>query len=316
MASDILLESGTNEVEIIEFFIGDQSFGINVQKLREIVFYDPKQLSEPPGQHVSLKGSFMIRGSITPLIDLGKHLGKRVCTNDESIDEERKVVLVCEFNEVVNSFLVDGVNQIHRVSWEDVKPIPEFIATFKPRFTGSMHIEGREILIVDMEHIIGEIFPHTYLDFESEDNGISVVEARNNSTIWLAEDSAMIRMGITDVLKKAGYLDIQAFADGAACLEAMTRLKEKCTKAGEDVTDQVKLLISDIEMPEMDGLSLCKTIKSDEKLKNVAVIMFSSLITEENSHKCEEVGADGHISKPQIAELVDLVDSFCLTIDL
>ena len=121
---EILLETGTNEMEIIEFYLGTQSFGINVQKLKEIIPFDPTAVTAVPERGHSMLGTLLLRGSTIPLIDLKEHMGQRVKEPGEDL---RQVVLVCEFNGRVNGFMVDGVNRIHRVSWEDVMPMPAFI---------------------------------------------------------------------------------------------------------------------------------------------------------------------------------------------
>ena len=152
----ILLETGTNEMEIIEFYLGKQSFGINVQKLKEIMPFDPDAVTAIPERMASMLGTLLLRGSTTPLVDLKAHMGHR----SEALNEDvRQVVMVCEFNGRTNGFMVDGVNRIHRVSWGKVMPIPPFIDQFDPRFTGSICIDGRDILIVDLEHIVGEFDP-------------------------------------------------------------------------------------------------------------------------------------------------------------
>lgn len=312
---EILLESGTNEVEIIEFYLNDQSFGINVQKLREIVPFNPENVTRGPGQPESMLGMFLLRGRLSPLIDLKMHLNKKPKAGMQEIPDDKKIVFVCEFNGKVNSFLVDGVNQIHRVSWKDVKPMPEFFGPYTPRFTGSVRIDKREILIVDMEHVVTEIFPEQGLSFHTEEevgtiekSANLVSEMRKDIKIFLAEDSAMIRKGIKSVLEKAGYNLRKAFVDGKKCHSEFLKFKEMAEANKEPITKYVDLVISDIEMPEMDGLSLCKHIKEDPVMKDIRVVMFSSLINRENEHKCDEVRADAHISKPQIVGLVSLVD--------
>ena len=144
---EMLLESGTNEMEIIEFYLSGQSFGINVQKLKEIIPYNVEQVTKIPDSSDSVLGTLLLRGATIPLIDLKMHLAQRF---DKTDGEVREVVLVCEFNGRTNGFMVDGVNQIHRVNWSEVQPMAPFIDQYSPRFTGSINIDGREILIVDL----------------------------------------------------------------------------------------------------------------------------------------------------------------------
>lgn len=301
---EILLESGTNEMEIIEFYLGKQPFGINVQKLREIIPYDPSAVTRLPDTAASLLGTLLLRGRTIPLLDLKAHIDVKPSAGKDA--EVRRVVLVCEFNNRTNGFLVDGVNQIHRVSWEQVQPMSIFLDQYQPRFTGCINIDQRDILIVDLEHIVAEIDPEAAMDYEQvEDSSqIATPETRRQKRLMLAEDSAIIRAGIQKVLKGAGYEQIQIFDNGNDCYKAIRALKEK----GE-IQENLQLVISDIEMPQMDGLTLCRKIKEEMGLKELKVIMFSSLINEQMAHKCDRVGADGRVTKPQIPELVELLDN-------
>jgi two-component system chemotaxis response regulator CheV len=314
-AQEILLESGTNEMEILEFYLGGQSFGVNVQKLREIIQFEPDKATALPDSAPSMLGTLLVRGQTIPLIDLNIHLNRSNAGNSAI---ERPIVLVCQFNSRVNGFLIEGVNQIHRISWEDVKPMPSLFEQFRPRFTGSIHIGEREILIVDLEHIVAEIDPELGMCYDrpaatkdASEKETDRVEQRGRINLMLAEDSAIIRAGIQKVLTTSGYTRLTSFVDGEDCYRAMKTLHER-TPSEEELLKEVKLLITDIEMPKMDGLSLCRKIREELGLKNLRVVMFSSLISEQMAAKCDSVGADGCIGKPQIPELVELVDKLCL----
>ncbi len=309
----ILLEAGTNEFEILEYYLFGQSFGINVHKLREIVPFLAGELTRLPDCHPSLLGTVLLRGDTIPLIDLAAHLGKLVQADSEVQRcsdgiQAREVVLVCEFNDEVIAFLVHGVDQIHRLSWSQVKPMDQFFESYRPRFTGSVSISERDILIVDMEHIAYEIFGDGQHYEDSGDDGEKETDERKQDRadvkLFFAEDSAIIRQGIMRVLKKAGYTQTKCFGDGLACWKGVLQAKED----GE----LPLLIVSDIEMPELDGLALCRRIKEDPALKKIKVVMYSSLINENTSHKCEEVGADDYTSKPDVAKVVSLVDKHCI----
>lgn len=307
---EILLETGTNEMEIIEFYLGTQSFGINVHKLKEIITFDQDSLTVVPGSGEGMLGTLLLRGSTIPLIDLKTHIAQK---EDDLDGDVRRVVLVCEFNDRVNGFKVDGVNQIHRVSWEDVQPMASFIDQYHPRFTGSVNIDGREILIVDLEHIVAEFDSEANLDYEADLHSEAMQEklphTRERMKLMMAEDSALIRAGIEKVLKSSHYTDIQVFVDGQECYDHILEIKQRVID-GEPLESLLNLLISDIEMPKMDGLTLCKKIKDDPILKDVKVVMFSSLINEQMAVKCDQVGADGYATKPQIPQLVEMMDNF------
>lgn len=310
---EILLESGTNEMEIMEFFLGSQSFGINVHKLREIIPYEEQKTTTLPDSLPSVLGLFMVRGKTIPLVSLGIHLQRREPT--EAAPDARRVVLVCEFNDRVNGFLVDGVNQIHRVCWKDVQPMSTYLDNYRPRFTGSIHIDQREILIVDLEHIIAEVDPEMGMAYDHPAPGpeqTELVARRGEVALMIAEDSALIRSGILKVLSGAGYSHVSSFVDGEECYRAVRALKAKAQQAGEPILQHLQLIISDIEMPKLDGLTLCRKVKEELGLGEVRVLIFSSLVNEQMILKCNSVGADGCITKPQIPELVKLIDGFCL----
>lgn len=305
---DILLETGTNEMEIIEFYLGTQPFGINVQKLKEIIPFDPEAVTVVPGSADGMLGTLLLRGSTIPLIDLKSHVAQKEVELDIDV---RQVVLVCEFNTRINGFKVDGVNQIHRVSWEDVQPMAGFIDQYHPRFTGSVNIGGREILIVDLEHIVAEFDSESSLDFEAdlhqEQMSEKVPHTRERMKLMMAEDSSLIRAGIEKVLRGSNYNNLEVFVDGQDCYDRIMAVKQQVID-GQPLKELLNLLITDIEMPKMDGLTLCRKIKEDPVLKEVKVILFSSLINAQMAVKCDQVGADGYATKPQIPYLVEMMD--------
>lgn len=314
-SQEILLESGTNEMEILEFYLGEQSFGINVQKLREIIQYEPEKTTTLPESKPSVMGTYLVRGQSISLIDLNKHLNPQQAKDE---GPERPIVLVCQFNQKVTGFMVDNVNQIHRISWEDVRPMAPFIDKFKPRFTGSINVGNKEILIVDLEHILTELDPELNKVFagaaeepDTTAESLSKTEQRKKIKLMMAEDSAIIRTGIQRVLTNSGYTQLTTFIDGEECYQALKKIHEQVASE-EEFLQQLHILITDIEMPKMDGLALCRRVREEMGLKNLKVIMFSSLITEQMAAKCASVGANGSISKPQIPELVEMVDQLCL----
>ncbi len=234
------------------------------------------------------------------MIDLKSHVAQK----EEALDGDvRRVVLVCEFNDRINGFKVDGVNQIHRVSWEDVQPMASFIDQYRPRFTGSVNIDGREILIVDLEHIVAEFDAESTLDYDTdltlEDRSAGTSNSRDKMKLMLAEDSSLIRAGIEKVLRGSGYSGLTVFVDGQDCYDNILQIKRRVAE-GEPLEGMLNLLITDIEMPRMDGLTLCRLIKEDQILRDVKVVLFSSLINDQMAVKCDQVGADGYATKPQI----------------
>ncbi|MEE4254555.1 MAG: chemotaxis protein [Desulfuromusa sp.] len=309
---EILLESGTNELEIIEFYVGSQPLGINVQKLKEIIPFDESVLTAIPGSQPAMLGTLLLRGAIIPLIDLKTHLNQRA--QEQMDNNSRPVVMVCEFNHRTNGFKIDGVNQIHRVSWNDVEPIAPIINQYKPRFTGTIHIDNREILILDLEHIVGEFDPDSVIGEFDEPNiagtGESSLSFRKQAKILMAEDSTIIRTGIEKVLLEAGFEGLEVFVDGEACYQRILQLKKHAEESGDDIRKHLSLVISDIEMPRMDGLTLCRKVKEGLGYKHVPVLLFSSLINPPMEVKCDSVEADGYAAKPEIAKLIAMMDQF------
>jgi two-component system chemotaxis response regulator CheV len=314
----ILLESGTNEVEILEFILGGQSFGVNVLKIQAIEQYDPKRVTRIHLSHPSVIGTLRFRDHCLTMIDLGNEMDTSDRADDPGFEAGKpengegtaaKLVLVMEFNQLKTAFLVHGVNRIHRVSWESINPMSPYLSSSDSKFTGSLQIEGREILLVDMEKIVTEILPRGQFQFSVEkvsDEELS--RQRAARTILLAEDSAVLRKHVAEELNRGGYTSLRTFANGRECYDELVRLTAEADAAGRTVGDSVAALISDIEMPAMDGLALCRWVKQNRQTQDMPVIMFSSLINDQIVGKCQAVGADAYISKPQFVELVNLLD--------
>ncbi len=257
-SQEILLESGTNEMEILEFYLGEQSFGINVQKLREIIQYEPEKTTTLPESKPSVMGTYLVRGQSISLIDLNKHLNPKQPSGQ---GPERPVVLVCQFNLKVTGFLVDDVNQIHRINWENVRPMAPFIDKFKPRFTGSINVGSKEILIVDLEHILTELDPALSKVFTGKEakkqdttpDGLNKTERRQKVKIMMAEDSAIIRTGIQRVLIHSGYTQLTTFIDGDECYQALKKIHGQVASE-EDFLQQLNILMG-LQKPANDVTS-------------------------------------------------------------
>lgn len=298
----ILLESGTNEVEIIEFYLAGQSFGINVAKVKQIVQFDEKLLTRVPQANPLIMGLFMFRDNTIPLVDLNKALGNSAPAN------EKPLVLVTEFNNVINSFMIDGVNRIHRASWSDIKPLDALLEGCVSCFTGSMYVEKRQVLIIDLEHLLSELNPSSgIIDRVDKETAKQIHDAYGRIKIIIAEDSTFIRNAISSSLKHAGFDIAGSFDNGLSAFEFVKSLREKAEAENKSIKDFADAIITDIEMPSMDGLTLCRNIKENLMLRKFPVIIFSSLINEQLIAKCKTVGADAYIGKPQIENLKSLL---------
>ncbi len=293
METKILLENGTNELEVLEFIVDGNSYGINVAKIREIIQYSP--VTPVPNAHPSVEGIFMPRDAMITAIDLRNCLQR-------GQSQPGGLFIITSFNKLDIAFHVDSVVGIHRVSWVDIiKPGATVTTAEDGISTGIIKINGKLIIILDFEKIITDINPETGLKV-TEIDALGVREP-SEVPILIAEDSSLLRKLIVDSLKKAGYDNVIKAENG----EEAWKYINKCRSAG-NLEDEVKLVITDIEMPLMDGHRLTKLIKSDDETKYLPVIIFSSLVNEEMRKKGEELGSDAQLSKPEIGNLVKVID--------
>lgn len=303
MGNEIVEDTETDEVEILEFLLGDQSFGINVAKVMQILAFDESRFTAIPGDNGANRGVLLWQKKTIPLIDLNCALNRK-----KQELSERPIVIVTRFYEVTNGFLISDVNKIHRVSWEKVKPIESIFSKYSSNVTGSISIGDKEILLVDFEYIIAELFPDTKMDYDLKDIDLKRELVRDDLKIIYSEDSTFIRKNISGLLKKVGFNHVTAFENGQDAFDHIHDLVTQAHKENKPISDFINLVISDIEMPKMDGLTLCKKIKKEMGLSDVPVALFSSLIDEQMSIKCKEAGADLFTNKPKIAELIVMID--------
>lgn len=293
MDTKILLENGTNELEILEFTLGDNSYGINVAKIREIITYQP--VTPVPNSHPSIEGIFMPRDVMITAIDLKNCLGR-----GES--KPNGLFILTNFNKLDLAFHVDSVLGIHRVSWRDIiKPDATISTTDESVSTGIIKRNGKLIIILDFEKIVTDINPETGLKV-SEINELGE-RKRSNVPILIAEDSPLLNKLIVDSLKKAGYDNLIHTENGQKAYDVICQ----CIDDGT-LKEHVRLIITDIEMPEMDGHRLTKLVKSNDITADIPIIIFSSLVNDEMKKKGEALGADAQLSKPEIGNLVRIVD--------
>ncbi|MBO2534383.1 MULTISPECIES: chemotaxis protein [Rummeliibacillus] len=295
----ILLESGTNELEIVEFEVGSNKFGINVIKVKEII--QPIPVTFLPHAHPHVEGIIQLRGEVLPVVDMKKVLG----LVNSSYSEQQKYI-VAEFNKQRVVFHVDNVTQIHRFSWDQIEKPSDMYQGGNSQVIGVIKREDSMLLLLDFEKIMVDINP---------DSGINVASVkklgkreRSEKRIVIAEDSPLLRKLLHDTMLEAGYENVEFFENGKDALDYLLSIAEKT----DDISQYVQLMVTDIEMPQMDGHHLTKQVKSNPVLKKLPVIIFSSLITDDLRHKGEEVGAEDQISKPEIAELILKVDEYIL----
>ncbi|MBI1335448.1 MAG: response regulator [Phycisphaera sp.] len=294
--AEILLESGTNELEVLVFSLGSGTYGVNVAKVREVIL--PTRVTASPDQHPAVLGMFNLRGGVLPLVDLHKYFG----VEPSQTDRNKYKIIVTEFNGFRAGFVVEGVEQIYRMSWTNMRPVPESGQSEQFAITGITEINQRLVLMLDFESIIDHINMQDSLHVEKVDNTLGV--DRGSSRVFLAEDSNFIRNIMVNVLKASGYTDVSVHNNGYALWNALSAQRDE--QGGEDGRPTV--IVTDIEMPQMDGLAVTRHVKDDPALRNIPVILFSSLITQDTLHKGKQVGADEQIAKPQLMQLVEIVD--------
>ena len=292
--SGILLESGTNEIEIMEFTIDGSLYGINVAKVREIIMSAPVKVM--PHAHPAVEGIFKPRDVVITVVDLPKYLGV------DKEKAEKDLFIITNFNKMYIAFRVHTVVGISCISWTDVhKPDKTVSGGSEGVATGIAQCGSDLVTILDFERIVAEIAPETTIQMdEIEQMG---PRARSDEPIWIAEDSILLSKMIEECLRKAGYVNLRMFPNGREMWEALNALPQS-----RKLFEQVALIITDIEMPQMDGHRLTKLVKSSPRFQPIPLIIFSSLISEEMRIKGRQLGADEQMSKPEIGHLVDVMD--------
>lgn len=294
--TSILLESGTNEIEIMEFTIYGESYGINVAKVKEIMMSD--KVKPIPHSDPSVEGIFKPRDMMLTVVDLPYYL-----TNEQTDKQDKDLFIITNFNKTHIAFRVHTVVGIRRLSWEDIRKPDKTLNSGREEgiATGIAQCGEELITILDFEKIVAEIAPETGIKL----NEVSTAAegSLHPERILFAEDSVLLSHMVEQALNKAGYHLITKFNNGREAWEYLSSVRND-----SDLYDKVGMIITDIEMPEMDGHHLTKLVKEDEKLKEIPLIIFSSLINEEMERKGKELGADEQLSKPEIGHLVSVMD--------
>ncbi len=298
MAADkngILLESGTNEIEIMEFTINSVLYGINVAKVKEIMISAPVKFM--PHTHPAVEGIFKPRDVVITVINLPRYLGI-----ENFASSEKDLFIITNFNKMNIAFRVQTVVGIRRISWMDIQKPDKTISGGEDGVATGIAQCGEDLVtILDFEKIVAEIAPETSIQM-SEIEQLGPRE-RDQRPVLIAEDSILLSRMIRDALSKAGYSNLSMFGNGRELWDRLVEIKER-----DRVDQECSLIITDIEMPQMDGHHLTKLVKEDPLLKKIPLIIFSSLITDEMRIKGKELGADEQLTKPEIGHLVSIMD--------
>ena len=293
MDTKILLENGTNELEVLEFILDGNSYGINVAKVKEIITYEP--VTPVPNAHPSIEGIFMPRETMITAIDLKNCLQRGECSASG-------LFIITNFNKLDIAFHVDNVVGIHRVSWRDIiKPDATVSTTEEGISTGIIKYNDKLIIILDFEKIVSDINPETGVKITDIDE--LGERERSDVPVLIAEDSVLLNKLIVDSLKKAGYHNLIHTKNGQEAYDVI----QDCKRDGT-LKEHVQCIITDIEMPLMDGHRLTKLVKEDPETADIPIIIFSSLVNDEMKRKGAALGADAQLSKPEIGNLVRVID--------
>ena len=306
--SKILLQSDTNELEIVEFRIDEIDsngkvlpcyYGVNVAKVREIIRLP--QMSRVVNAKAGVEGMIRLRDKVITIINLATVLNKS--TGDLVADR----VVVLEFNNLMVGVLVHSVSRIYRISWKNVEP--PSAAVHSDEVTGLVKMDDRIILVLDFEKIVAELCSESALKpldsllmQRSELN-----PERAKRTILVADDSLFIRRTLCGSLRSAGYTVIEA-ENGAEAWSIIQQNMQKAAQDGCPFMEYIQMLITDVEMPQMDGLHLTSLVRKEDSLKDLPVAIFSSLASEDNKRKWISLGANCILTKPDLPKLVDVVD--------
>lgn len=292
----ILLESGTNEIEIMEFTINGDLYGINVAKVKEIMMSDT--VKPIPHSDPAVEGIFKPRDTMLTVIDLPFYL-----TGQKTEKNERDLFIITNFNKTNIAFRVHTVVGIQRISWTDISKPDKTLNSGKEEgtATGIAQCGKQLVTILDFEKIIAEIAPETGI--QTDEVKLVGDNVRHKEKIVVVEDSVLLSRMVETSLNRAGYYNIVKFNNGREAWDYLLQIKND-----SDIYDKVSLIITDIEMPQMDGHRLTRLVKSDDKLKSIPLIIFSSLINQEMEIKGKQLGADEQLSKPEIGHLVDVMN--------
>lgn len=296
--SKILLESGTNELEIMVFTIDNEKFGINVSKVVEIILNIPPTPMPNAGSYI--EGVIKPRDQVFTLINLPLYLNR-----NESKDPERDIYIITHFNKNYNAFHVHTVEGIRRLEWTQIeKPDEAIYGSEEGLATGIAHVGDELITILDFEKIMTELSPEN--SFNPHDVLRLGERPIDKRPILLVDDSPTLNRMIKNSLTQAGYVNVLTCSNGG---EAWEFLEEAKAKEG-DVLHSVAMVITDLEMPRMDGHRLTKLMKEDDVFSHIPIIYFSSLINREMFLKGKNLGATAQVTKPDIVELIKAIDTF------
>lgn len=297
--------AGANRLEVLLFSLGkdeqtdrEEVFGINVFKIREVMHVP--EITQAPDMPAGVKGMVCLRGDMIPVIDL-------VHFCNLNMTEEPKVLIVTEFNRKTQGFLVNSVEQILRMEWNEIKVPPAMLAN---RLGGLVTAvtelkDGRIVMVLDVEKVLAE----TSEDIDDPTQFEGVQHLNTKATILFADDSSVARKQISKTLDTLG-IEYMSAKNGEEAWERMEEQAEHAKSLGVPTKDIINLVLTDIEMPGMDGYVLTRKIKDDPRMKDIPVVMHSSLSADANVTIGKSVGVDAYVAKFDPRELAKTLEPF------
>ena len=274
---------GSNKMEILLFGLGsDEKFGINVFKVKEVC--QAGKITRTPNMPTGVDGIVSLRGHVMPVLNLASFMGMKPA-------ESYQTMMVAEFNNHILGFLVHDVDRIIRVDWDKVRATEGMLSDKGALITAITELpDGTLISILDVEQILANAFGEAIV------GEVQKVEAGHNLCVFFADDSMVARRKIAEVLDKMGLKHIQS-NNGNEAWERLKAMADSAQSAGKNLHDQIQVILTDAEMPEMDGYVLTQHIKSDRRFDGIPVVMHSSLSSEANRSMGRKVGVDHYVAK-------------------
>lgn len=299
--------AGTNKLEILLFSLGkdrrtgrEETFGINVFKVREVMRTPP--VTSAPDMPEAVKGMVSLRGALVPVIDLADFIKIQTET-------PREIMIVTEYNDKTQGFLVQSVDTILRLDWAKMRVPPEMLtANLGGLVTAITELkDSRLVMMIDVERILAET---TGPIDDSIFNAINPLEQKNLAVLY-ADDSMVARGQIERTLKALGVRGIPT-VNGRNAWEELLKIAENAKAQGRAVKEMIQMVLTDVEMPEMDGYILAKNIKSDSRFAGIPVIMHSSLSSESNQQLGRSMGVDDYVPKFEARRLAETLSSILI----
>ena len=287
---------GENRLELLMFRLrGRQLFAINVFKVQEVVKLPP--LRAVPHSHPHVRGVAWLRGQTVPVIDLSAAIGSGALTDTTNAN-----LIVAEYNRSVQAFLIGGVDRIINLNWDVILPPPK--GTGRSHFlTAITKVEDQLVEILDVERVLADIIPYnTRVSEEVLDADLASEARKRKLKILLADDSPTAVKQVQETLANIG-VEVLFVQDG---LQALKQLQH-WARDGRKLSDEILMLITDAEMPEMDGYRLTAEVRKDPALKDLYVVLHTSLSGSFNKAMVEKVGCNDFLSKFQPDELAEVV---------